>query len=70
MNTNAAINPYTQASPEQIVNRILASGKITAADRAWFMKAAIDETILNQHELTQVRQVSDRLRMGLLKVVD
>jgi len=59
-----------QTVPEQIVERILISGKITAADRAWFLKAALSDISLNAHQLTQVRQVADRLQMGLLKVVD
>lgn len=64
------------ASPEavltstQIINRILTSGKITAADRAWFLQATVADHPLNSQELAQVRQIFDRLRMGLLKVVD
>jgi hypothetical protein len=59
-----------QTSPEQIIHRILASGQITAADRAWFHRATLSDTTLNQQQLIQVRQVFDRLQMGLLKVVD
>lgn len=55
---------------DQIINRILVSGKITATDRAWLLKAAFSDLSLTPQQLMQVRQVGDRLRMGLVKVVD
>lgn len=59
-----------QLDSDQIINRILISGKITAADRAWFLKAAFSDLSLNSAQLIQVQQLTDRLKMGLLKVVD
>jgi hypothetical protein len=66
--SQAHLNP--DLIPDLIVHRILVSGKITAADRAWFLKAALSDLSLNAQQLTQIRQVTDRLKMGLLKVVD
>lgn len=63
-------SPQPSLNPEPIISRILASGKITEADRAWFLKASVSDIALSPQELAQVRQVVDRLRMGLLKVVD
>jgi hypothetical protein len=70
--TTLASTPHllTSLSPEQIFDRILASGKITNADRAWFLTAIRSDTALTSQQLAQVQQVSDRLKMGLLKVVD
>ena len=55
---------------EQIIQRVLTTGKITAADRNWFLKATLSESPLSAQEMKQVQQLFDRLRMGLLKVVD
>lgn len=63
-------NPVLNSVPDQIIDRILVSGKITAADRAWFLRAAFSDLSLSAQQLRQVRQVVDRLNMGLLKVVD
>lgn len=59
-----------QLDPDRIINRILISGKITAADRAWFLRAALSDLSLNSAQMVQVQQLTDRLKMGLLKVVD
>jgi hypothetical protein len=55
---------------KQIVKHILNSGKITAIERNWFHRATLAETPLDPDELAQIRQVFDRLQMGLIKVVD
>lgn len=55
----------------QVAERVLSSGKITATDQSWFMKAALSlEDPLSPLEQSKVRQVFDRLQMGLLRVVD
>ncbi|WP_416675717.1 hypothetical protein [Egbenema bharatensis] len=69
-NTFAAAPSPTSLHPEQIIDRILSSGKITAADRAWFLTATRSNATLTTQQLAQIQQVFDRLRMGLLKVVD
>ncbi|MCU0570196.1 MAG: hypothetical protein MUF49_26930 [Oculatellaceae cyanobacterium Prado106] len=56
--------------PEQVIRRIFASGKITTADRDCLLKAAIGETPLSPDLMDQVSKLFERLRMGLLKVVD
>lgn len=55
---------------DTVIQRILASGKITAADRIWFLQAMASDIPLNSQEMSQIKQVFDRLKMGLLKVVD
>ena len=55
----------------QVAERVLASGKITVKDQGWFLKAALSlENPLSPLEQAKVRQVFDRLQMGLLRVVD
>ncbi|MDJ0702733.1 MAG: hypothetical protein QNJ46_05585 [Leptolyngbyaceae cyanobacterium MO_188.B28] len=55
----------------QVAERVLASGKITAWDQSCFLKAALSlENPLSPVEQFKVKQVFDRLQMGLLIVVD
>ncbi|MBD3880950.1 hypothetical protein IFO70_04195 [Phormidium tenue FACHB-886] len=54
----------------QTIDRILASGKITTVDRLCLLKAALSRAPIHPHDAQQIRQVFDRLQMGLLKVVD
>ncbi|MGI0489596.1 hypothetical protein ACN4EK_29620 [Pantanalinema rosaneae CENA516] len=54
----------------QVINRVLASGRITRADETVFLKAMVNEHPLNREEMDQINHVFDRLQMGLLKVVD
>lgn len=53
-----------------VIDRIRKSGKITHADEWHFMRAMVTETTLSHEEQTQIRDVIDRLQMGLLRVVD
>lgn len=64
--------PPTSIAPtiEQVTSRIVASGKITRADERLLLKAATSEQPLSDRDLGQVKKVLDRLKMGLLKVVD
>jgi hypothetical protein len=52
------------------VQKILSSGKITAAERLWFHQILLTDVTLDAEMMNKVRQVFDRLRMGLIKVVD
>lgn len=53
-----------------VIDRIRKSGKITYADEWYFMRAMMTETRLSHEEQAQVRDVIDRLQMGLLHVAD
>lgn len=54
----------------QVLERIVRSGRITRVDEAYFLHAMVADTPLSHEEQNQVRNVFDRLRMGLLRVVD
>lgn len=54
----------------QVINRVLASGRITRADESVFLRAMVNDHPLNPEEMNQINHVFDRLQMGLLKVVD
>jgi len=58
------------ASPQQVIQKILHFGKITPIERHWLLQAGISELQLSEAELAQIRLIHDRLRMGLIKVVD
>jgi hypothetical protein len=70
MRANLISGAFCQVSPEQVMHRIVASGRITAIDRDCLMQAALDETPLSADLTEHVTRLFDRLRMGLLKVVD
>ena len=55
----------------QVAESVLASGKITATDQSCFLQAALSsEDPLSPLDQTKIRQVFDRLQMGLLRVVN
>lgn len=54
----------------QVIDRIVRSGRITRLDENYFFQAMVADTPLSHEEQSQVRNVFDRLRMGLLQVVD
>ncbi len=54
----------------QVVERILASGKITRADQVSLQRAMSSENPLSGEESRKIKRVFERLQMGLLKVVD
>lgn len=58
-----------KTSVGEVLCRILATGRITAPDKNLLSKAMTAECPLSDDELNLVRCVSDRLQMGLLKVV-
>jgi hypothetical protein len=66
---------YTQSQDlsqelDHLVHGVLSSGRITTQDKQRFLDLLVSGTTLDSQQLAQVRQVSDRLQMGLLKVVD
>ncbi len=54
----------------QVIDRIVRSGRITRLDENYFFQAMVTDTPLSHEEQSQVRNVFDRLRMGLLQVVE
>jgi hypothetical protein len=70
MKSNFIGGSFCQLPPEHVISRIIASGKITSADRACLMQAAVSETPLSSELAEHVTGLFDRLQMGLLKVVD
>jgi hypothetical protein len=59
-----------QSTIGQVIARILSSGCITTADKNYLLRAVLSEIPLSRLEQDQVRQVFDRVRMGLVRVVD
>ncbi|MBW4579984.1 MAG: hypothetical protein KME42_10485 [Tildeniella nuda ZEHNDER 1965/U140] len=59
--------PFTIA---QVIDRIVRSGRITRVDENYFLHAMVAGTPLSHEEQSQVRNLFDRLQMGLLQVVD
>lgn len=57
---------FTSPSLQEVVDRILTSRKITRIDQ----RLLLSLNSLNWEEQTLINQVFDRLRNGLLKVVD
>jgi len=55
---------------QQCVKRIFETGRITVADRMSFLYAMGSQQALSVEENYQVKQVFERLQMGLLTVVE
>ena len=70
MRANSTSGAFCQVSPEHVMRRIIASGGITAVDRDCLLQAALGETPLSAELIDHMTRLFDRLRMGLLKVVD
>ncbi len=60
----------SESTLQNVVQKILSSGKITAAERLWFHHIVSTDVTFDAEMMNKVRQVFDRLRMGLIKVVD
>jgi hypothetical protein len=63
-------NYTTQFTIAQVIDRVMRSGRITRVDENYFFHAMVADTPLSYDEQSQVRNVFDRLQMGLLQVVD
>lgn len=60
----------SKSTLQNVVQKILNSGKITAAERLWFHHMVSTDVTLDAEMMGKVRLVFDRLKMGLIKVVD
>lgn len=60
----------SKSTLQNVVQKILNSGKITAAERLWFHRMVSADITLDAEMMGKVRLVFDRLKMGLIKVVD
>ncbi|OCQ91756.1 hypothetical protein BCD67_09520 [Oscillatoriales cyanobacterium USR001] len=56
-------------STEQLVERILLSGEVSRIDREQLKLALLNDSI-TEKELVLIEQVLDRVRKGLLNIVD
>jgi hypothetical protein len=55
---------------QQVIDQMLGSGQVTRQDEAQLFGIIASDINLSPTELHRVRQVMNRLDMGLLKVVD
>lgn len=60
----------TQLTLGRVMDQILRTGRITRAENNYLLRVQLMDRLLSREELQQVRQICDRLQMGLLKVVD
>ncbi|AUT01285.1 hypothetical protein CLI64_13210 [Nostoc sp. CENA543] len=60
----------TPTSLETVLERIFAIGRITRSDQQVLMSTLLSKEDLNEKELQQINQIFDRIKRGLLKVVD
>ncbi|NER35487.1 MAG: hypothetical protein F6J93_16095 [Oscillatoria sp. SIO1A7] len=54
----------------EIVERILAYGRITPTDRYCLHRAMLSNNLFSPEEQKQIKRVCDRLHSGLLRIVD
>lgn len=59
-----------QSSLDQVIQKILSTGRITMADQQWLLQANTSSNPLNAQEIQLIQKVCDRLQMGLVKVID
>ncbi len=64
------LNGSNRLTIAQVIDRIMRSGRITRLDENYFFRAMLAEAPLTPAEQNQVRNVFDRLNMGLLRVVE
>ncbi|MGA7933283.1 MAG: hypothetical protein WCA35_07025 [Kovacikia sp.] len=55
---------------EQMVNKIIACGKITRRDQQQFVSALLSQQTINQAEHDLINRVFELLRAGRLRIVD
>ena len=54
----------------QIMRQVIESGKITRADEMVFLRALSSDTSLTPEDMETLRNLTKRLDMGLIKVVN
>jgi hypothetical protein len=54
----------------RVIQRVLATGKITHADEKFFLRALATEQPLTMDELDLVCNILNRMDLGLVRVVD
>ncbi|MFM7427388.1 MAG: hypothetical protein ACKO7W_20705 [Elainella sp.] len=59
-----------ELSLETLVQQVLSSGQITATERQGFYRFLLADLPLTSTTIEQIRQVFDRVRAGLIRVVD
>lgn len=59
-----------ELSLQEVVQRILMSGRITATERLWFHEIIATDMTLDSEMMLKIRQVFERVQMGLIKIVD
>ncbi len=69
MNAHISCN-LPQLTIAQVVEHILASGRITRTDQDSLRSAISSEIPPSPEEIRQIKGVFNRLQMGLLKVMD
>lgn len=55
---------------QELVDRILASRRISRTDQNRFMSALLEKRSLSEEDQLQITRVFDGLQMGLIRVVD
>jgi hypothetical protein len=55
---------------QQVIDRILSSGRITSAERIWFHQIIMTDLVIDSETMGQIRRVFERLQMGLIKIID
>ncbi|WP_088891592.1 hypothetical protein [Leptolyngbya ohadii] len=66
---NSSVSSHS-ISAQQRIEHILRSGRITASDRYWLHQVSTSDSMLSDSEIAQLRSIHDRLRMGLIHVID
>ncbi|NJP10573.1 MAG: hypothetical protein HC866_14740 [Leptolyngbyaceae cyanobacterium RU_5_1] len=66
----ADVFPHPTVTVAQVIKRILGTGKITRADEQFFLWVVAARTHISDEDANRVTDIYDRLKMGLLKVVD
>lgn len=68
MKTSASFSP--EAGIREVTSRIFATGKITREDERALHQVMVSDMYLDTGDTSQIRDVLDRLQMGLLKIAD
>jgi hypothetical protein len=73
IDAGAALKPTAELNElflETLIQQVLSSGKITATERQGFRQFLLADLSLTSTLTDQIRQIFDRVRAGLIRVVD